>query len=44
MSEEEIIEQFKNLINNPMYDYIVLKDEDGFTMWNKLFERDIRII
>ena len=38
LSEEEIIEEIKELIYNPNYDEILLCTEDGFTGWHELFE------
>ena len=38
MSEEKIIEEFKELIYNPDYDEILLCTEDGFTGWHELFK------
>lgn len=38
MSEEEIIEEFKEIIYNPDYDEILLCTEDGFTGWHELFK------
>ena len=38
MSEDEIINEFKELIYNPEYDEIILCTEDGFTGWHELFK------
>jgi len=38
MDEDEIIKEFKDLIYNPIYNSIILKDEEGFTQWHELFE------
>jgi hypothetical protein len=43
LSEEKIIEEFKELIYNPDYDEILLCTEDGFTGWHELFENILEL-